>query len=265
VADASDRAAPAAPDVRKEDTQATLRDGSGPAAPAASAADSKVTPQGAPAASEPKAEEPIRHSYNLQNFGHLVGTDGSGAEHLHSFADTMAGAGATEPEVHAVLGLWSRASAGESVSWNDYAKALGGDSEKISDLITWFAERVIADDSPPTPEDWRAARAYAAQLPPEVVEGLHTFSANGKAPGQNAKVAKLLAAWHLGIPLRRASARSENPPPGSNNDRAAIEDELRQLQTRMGAPKGSPEWRSYWREGGEKRYRELLAQRDGGE
>lgn len=58
-------------------------------------------------------------------------------------------------------------------------------------------------------------------------------------------------------------AREFNPAmtvvPGEGaGQEQAITDELQELRNASAAPKGSHEWRKYWQQGGDKRYRELL-------
>lgn len=82
--------------------------------------------------------------------------------------------------------------------------------------------------------------------------------ANGDPIMASASVMKALNSW----------AREINPvgaivPAGGANVASAIEDEIAGIEKKMGAPKGSPEYKEYWEnDKTQTRYRELLDGRD---
>lgn len=209
---------------------------------------------------------PESHRFNLQAHGHLV-PEGDGADVLQGFASAAHSAGATQGEVDAVLRVYGAVERG-GATWDAYAAALNHDPAKIGRIFAWYADGAVEDGSPLSPAERAAAKEYleSEAIPDSVFAAIEALPRDRKLV---AKVGRLLAdaaGFYDGEAragdLEQAAAREfrDFAPEGSRGD-PEVEGELARLRKDMGAPKGSPAWRRYWKEGGERRYRDLLGRR----
>lgn len=172
------------------------------------------------------------------------------------------------------VAAWGRAGGLDRRDWDGLIAATGGDEEMISDLMRAGAHAEVADASPLSRAEMRAARAVYAALPTALRMALYVVGANGEPnPGRDNRVLRWLS--RFGAPAAapgdfEGAARREFSMYGGDRVEvrgaasAGDEAELAQLMEWAGAPRGSYEHRKYWgNPKAQARYLELLRRRGG--
>lgn len=144
-----------------------------------------------------------------------------------------------------------------AVSWYFKAQEKRMQEQQASDeaLLEQTSDALRAEWGTEFPRNRNLIRGLLETAPPEVKELLEGARlSNGQPVFSNVHAVKAFAQW----------ARQINPvttvvPGAGANVASAINDELKQMNAWMAAPKGSTDWKKYWKsDETQKRYRELI-------
>jgi hypothetical protein len=242
---------------------------------------------------EPPAPElpPEGHRYDLS--GLAVGPDDR--ENLHSFASAMHQASAP-PEVVKAAFAWYQCQQAEESRAQEQADLADASEVRAQFQSEWspfeygmnvqLVQQFLDGLPQPVREGLLSARTAEGKALLNDIEAVRWLTAlarggdasMGGAPSRSAaeelhEIKTLMArpgsAYHKGPDAARLQARYRDllsagtggdvPVPSSGS---AIDAEIAKLRKDSAAPKGSPQWRSYWQGPGSARYRQLLQARE---